>query len=262
MSVLTTAVENGVATLTLNRPDALNALNQEISDELAGALRAVAADPAVRCVVITGAGRAFSSGADLSDLAPFYAKGEKLDLATFLRDRYHPIIETLFGMDKPVIAAVNGVAAGAGASLALACDIRIASDKARFMQAFVKVGLVTDSGGSHLLPNLVGTAKAMELAMTGDVIDAAEALRIGLVTEVVPHDELEKATARWASAFATGPTRAYGAIRKAIRFGASHTLTETLDYEAELQSALGQSSDHVEAVRAFLEKREPRFEGK
>lgn len=262
MSSLTTSVENGVATLTLNRPESLNALNAEISTELAEALAAVSADLAVRCVVITGAGRAFCSGADLSDLAPFYESGEKLDLASFLRDRYHPIIEALMSMDKPVIAAVNGVAAGAGASLALACDIRVTSDKAKFIQAFVKVGLVTDSGGSHLLPNLVGVGKALELAMTGDAVDAAEALRIGLVTEVVPHDDLEKATARWAQAFATGPTRAYGAIRKAIRYGASHTLSQTLGYEAELQSGLGASSDHVEAVKSFLEKREPRFEGR
>lgn len=262
MSTVVTSIEGGVATLTLNRPDALNALNAEISDALAAALRAVAVDQTVRCVVLTGAGRAFSSGADLADLQPFYERGERLDLATFLRERYHPIIETLMGMDKPIIAAVNGVAAGAGASLALACDIRVASEKARFMQAFVKVGLVTDSGGSHLLPRLVGVGKALELAMTGDIIDAAEALRIGLVNEVVPADELEKATARWASSFATGPTRAYGAIRKAIRYGANHTLAQTLEFEAELQTGLGQSADHVEAVTAFLEKREPRFEGR
>lgn len=262
MSVLLTEISGGVATLTLNRPDALNALNGELSTALQGALESVATDAAVRCVVITGAGRAFCSGADLTDLAPAYAAGETADLGRFLRERYHPIVLPITQMDKPVIAAVNGMAAGAGCSLALACDLRISSDKAHYFQAFIKVGLVGDSGANHFLPRLVGFAKAMELALTGDKIDAAEALRIGMVNEVVPHDDLEKAVRAYAEPLASGPTMAYAATRKALRYGATHGLEQTLDYEAELQSGLAATADHKEGVVAFIEKRPPNFQGR
>jgi 2-(1,2-epoxy-1,2-dihydrophenyl)acetyl-CoA isomerase len=216
----------------------------------------------VRCVVITGAGRAFCSGADLADLEPAYRAGEKLDLSTFLRARYHLIILPIIEMEKPVIAAVNGIAAGAGASLAFACDIRIASDKARFMQAFVKVGLVPDSGANYFLPRLLGTTKALELAMTGDLIDSAEALRLGLVNRVVEHDRLAEEVRSWAEPFAHGPTRAYGLTKKAIHFGSTHALASTLEYEADLQAQLGLTADHREGVMAFLEKRAPSYQGR
>src|SRR5438309_1146703 len=184
-------VSAGVATVTLNRPKALNALNRQMTEELHKAVAEAAGDPAVRCLVITGSGRGFSAGADLSQLKDSYRKGEPVPLGDMLRDGYNRIILPIVHMEKPVVAAVNGVAAGAGASLAFACDFRIASDQARFFQAFIKVGLVQDSGASYFLPRLVGLAKAMELALLGDIIDANEALRLGLITKVVQHDSLE-----------------------------------------------------------------------
>ena len=257
--VIHTEIEGGVATITMNRPDALNALNQELSDGLNEALESAARDAAVRCVVLTGAGKGFSSGADLADVdldsGPFRP-------STILHGRYHRFVKTIVEMEKPVIASVNGVAAGAGCSLALACDMRIASDKARFFQAFIKIGLIPDSGANYLLPRLVGYQKALELAMGGEIIDAATALDIGLVNRVVPHDELADATRAWAAEFSAGPTRAYGLTKKAMRFGATHELYDTLNYEAELQDQVALTEDVVEGITAFTEKRKPDFKGR
>ncbi|MCA1830204.1 MAG: enoyl-CoA hydratase/isomerase family protein [Actinobacteria bacterium] len=250
-----------IVTITMNRPDQLNALNDELSLGVAEGLERAASDAGVRCVVLQGAGRAFSSGADLSQLEPAYRAGEKVDLAIWLRERYHKVILPIVSMEKPVIAAVNGVAAGAGCSIALACDFRIASDKAKFFQAFIKVGLVADSGANYFLPRLVGFAKAMELALLGDVIDAETALRYGLVTRVAPHDELDKQVAAFAEQLAAGPTKAFGASKRALHFGALHDLASTLEVEAELQSVMGMTEDHREGVMAFLEKRAPNFRG-
>ncbi|MFN2615002.1 MAG: enoyl-CoA hydratase-related protein [Actinomycetota bacterium] len=250
-----------IVTITMNRPDQLNALNDELSLGVAEGLERAASDAGVRCVVLQGAGRAFSSGADLSQLEPAYRAGEKVDLAIWLRERYHKVILPIVSMEKPVIAAVNGVAAGAGCSIALACDFRIASDKAKFFQAFIKVGLVADSGANYFLPRLVGFAKAMELALLGDVIDAETALRYGLVTRVAPHDELDKQVAAFAEQLAAGPTNAFGASKRALHFGALHDLASTLEVEAELQSVMGMTEDHREGVMAFLEKRAPNFRG-
>jgi len=255
-------VADGIATLTLNRPDALNALNQELSDALIARLGEAGSDRSVRCVVLTGEGRAFSSGADLAEVERQIAEGGRIDPASILRKRYNPIIMSIVEMEKPVIAAVNGVAAGAGASLALACDMRIASDKARFFQAFVKIGLVPDSGATYLLPRLIGYQKALELALTGDIIDAEAALSLGLVNRVVPHDDLAKETKAWAEPFATGPTRAYALTKKAMRFGATNDVASTLDYEADLQQQAALTADSAEGISAFLQKREATFEGR
>jgi 2-(1,2-epoxy-1,2-dihydrophenyl)acetyl-CoA isomerase len=259
---LTYETAGGVATLTLNRPDALNALNREITQELHKALAEAAGDPAVRCLLITGAGRGFSSGADLTQLEDSYRKNEPVALGDMLRDGYNQIIVPIMRMEKPVVAAVNGIAAGAGASLALACDFRVASDKARFFQAFIKVGLVQDSGASYFLPRLVGFAKALELAMLGDIIDANEALRIGLVTKVVPHDTLMDEARAFAEKLANGPTRALGLSKRAMAFGADHGLEQTMDFEADLQAQMALTADHMEGVKAFLDKREAKFEGR
>jgi 2-(1,2-epoxy-1,2-dihydrophenyl)acetyl-CoA isomerase len=255
-------VEGGDATLTLNRPDALNALNAQITTELHKALAEAKGDPAVRCLLITGNGRGFSSGADLTQLEDSYRRGEPAALGDMLRDGYHNIILPIVHMEKPVVAAVNGVAAGAGCSMALACDFRIASDKARFFQAFIKVGLVQDSGASYFLPRLVGFAKAMELALLGDIIDADTALQYGLVTKVVPHDTLMDEARSFAEQLAAGPTRAFGLSKRALYFGVDSDLEKTMDYEADLQAQMALTADHMEGVRAFLEKREPKFEGR
>ena len=251
-------IAGGVATITLNRPDSLNALNEELAMSLQKALADAGGDRTVRCVVITGAGRGFCSGADLSGLP----QGERIPVSDILRRWYHPIVLPITQMEKPVIAAVNGVAAGAGASLAFACDFRIASEKARFIQAFIKIGLLPDSGSNYFLPRLVGFAKAMELSMTGDAVDAAEALRIGLVNEVAPLEGFAEAVASYAKPFASGPTRAYGLARKALHFGATNPLHETLEYEADAQELLAGTADVAEGVLSFLQKRAPTFEGR
>jgi len=259
---ITYEVSAGVGLLTLNRAQALNALDRQITDELHTVLAEAGGDPGVRCLLITGAGRGFSAGADLTQLEDSYRKGEPVALGDMLRDGYNRIILPIVHMEKPVVAAVNGVAAGAGASLALACDFRIASDKARFFQAFIKVGLVQDSGASYFLPRLVGMAKAMELAMLGEIIGADEALRLGLVTKVVPHDSLMDEARAFAEQLASGPTRALGLSKRAMYFGADNNLELTMDFEADLQAQMALTADHMEGVKAFLDKREPKFEGR
>lgn len=256
-------VSEGIATITLNRPDALNALNGELSDALNKNLEQTRGDLGVRCVVITGAGRAFSSGADLQEARKRFEEMGGLAPSEILRNRYHRFVHAITEMEKPVIAAVNGVAAGAGASLALACDVRVAAEGARFIQAFIRIGLIPDSGANYLLPHLVGYAKALELALTGDQVDAETALRLGLVNEVVPADRLlDHVREKWAMPFADGPTRAYGLTKKAMLFGATHELGETLDYEADLQDQAALTQDAAEGIRSFLEKRPPRYEGR
>ena len=259
---ITYDVAAGVATITLNRPDSLNALNRQITEELHVSLSEAAGDPAVRCLLITGAGRGFSAGADLTQLEDSYRAGTPAPLGDMLRSGYNQIILPIVHMEKPVVAAVNGVAAGAGASLALACDFRIASDKARFFQAFIKIGLVQDSGASYFLPRLVGFAKAMELALLGDIIGAEDALRFGLVTKVVPHDTLADEARAFAERLAAGPTRALGLSKRALYFGVDNDLEQTMDFEADLQAQMALTADHMEGVRAFLEKREAKFEGR
>jgi 2-(1,2-epoxy-1,2-dihydrophenyl)acetyl-CoA isomerase len=250
-----------VRTITLNRPDKLNACNNALLSELNKAARDAERDATVRVLVLTGAGRAFCSGQDLADVSDRYQSDEPIELGAHIRERYNPLIVKLRTMEKPVIAAVNGVAAGAGASLALACDLRIAAESASFIQAFINVGLVPDSGSTFMLPRLVGPARAMELAMTGRKVTAAEALSIGLVNQLVPDAELAAAAAKLASKLATLPPRGLALTKRAINAGWTNDLGTQLDYEAMLQTTAGQTNDHREGIRAFLEKRPPSFRG-
>lgn len=247
----------GVMTVTLNRPDVLNAVNDQLAHELHEALRQAAREAAVRCLVLTGAGRGFCSGQDLRGRAE-----SRPSYRDHLRATYNPIILLLRTMEKPVIASVNGVAAGAGMSLALAADLRIASERASFIEVFSRVGLVPDSGSTHLLTRLVGLGKALELCYTADPVDAQEALRLGLVNRVVPHDELNAATGTLAARLAAGPTKAYGLMKRALTYGLHAPLDAALEYEAHLQEIAGRSADHGEGVAAFLEKRPPSFHGR
>ena len=247
----------GVRVVTLNRPDVLNAFDAKLGEELLDALGAAEGDAAVRCVVLTGAGRAFCSGADLRGHTP----GET-SLGALLRSRYNRIITRLRTMEKPVIAAVNGVAAGAGCNLALAADLRVASDRASFIEVFTRVGLIPDSGGTWLLPRFVGLGRALELMFFAEPVDAAGAERLGLVNRVVAHDDLMPRTLEWAARLAEGPTRAYGLIKRAVDRALVLDLRGALDYEAFLQEIAGRSDDHREGVAAFLQKRPPSYAGR
>jgi 2-(1,2-epoxy-1,2-dihydrophenyl)acetyl-CoA isomerase len=249
--------EAGVRTLTMNRADVLNALNNDLLAALTKAVREAERDKAVRCLVLTGAGRAFCSGQDLADVASKYESPAPIELGQHLRDRYHPLILKLRTMEKPVLAAVNGVAAGAGWSLALAADLRLAADAATFVQAFVHVGLVPDSGSTFMLARLAGPARAMELAFTGRKVKADEALTLGLVSQVVPAAELPAATDKLARQLADMPPAAIGLTKRAINAALTNDFAQQLDYEAMLQTTAGQSEDHREGVRAFLSKRPP-----
>lgn len=249
--------QNGVASITLNRPQALNAFTPQMNTELQEALKDADQDKNVRCFLITGAGRAFCAGQDLKGRTP----EQRGSLGASLREKYNPIITRFRRTEKIVLAAVNGVAAGAGCNLALACDLRIASDEAKFIQAFVRVGLAPDSGGSFILPRLVGFSKAMELLLLGEPVDAQEALRIGLVAKVVPAAELAGAARAMAEQLAHGP-RSIGLIKRAVNHAMLPDLENHLEYEAYLQEIAGNSADYDEGVRAFLEKRQPVFSGK
>jgi 2-(1,2-epoxy-1,2-dihydrophenyl)acetyl-CoA isomerase len=258
LGVILVAADAGVLTLTLNRPDVLNAVNEQLAGELNEGLRYAERTSAVRCVVLTGAGRGFCSGQDLRDRS---GVGD-VSYTDSLRRRYNPIILKMRTMEKPVIAAVNGVAAGAGCNLALAADLRLVSDRASFIEVFSRVGLIPDSGGTFSLPRLVGLAKALELAYTADPVDASEALRLGLANRVVPHDDLMSATMDLARRLAAGPTRAFGLTKRGFNRALSLSIDDALEYEAHLQGIAGRTADHREGVAAFLEKRAPRFEGR
>jgi 2-(1,2-epoxy-1,2-dihydrophenyl)acetyl-CoA isomerase len=248
---------DGVLTLTLNRPDALNSFNVEMKEALLAALKDATRDKSVRVVVVTGAGRAFSAGQDLKERqAPGVA-----DLGTELRARYNPIVLAMRRLEKPVIGAINGVAAGAGISIALACDIRIAAENATFIEVFGRVGLAPDTGSTWFLPSLVGYAKAAEMMFTTDPVDAATAERIGLVNRVVPADKLLVETSSFATKLAQAAPLALGLAKRALNRAMESALENQLEYEAQLQSIAGRSKDHVEGVAAFVEKRPPRFTG-
>jgi 2-(1,2-epoxy-1,2-dihydrophenyl)acetyl-CoA isomerase len=249
--------ENGVATITLNRPQALNAFIPQMNKEVLEALKDGERDGAVRCLVITGAGRAFCAGQDLKGRTP----EQKGSLGASLREKYNPMIRQIRQMEKIVIAAVNGVAAGAGCNLALACDLRVASEEAKFIQSFVRVGLAPDSGGSFILPRLVGVSKAMELLLLGESVEAQEAQRIGLVAKVFPAAEFATAAKEIAERVARAP-RGIGLIKRAVNHALLRELESDLEYEAYLQEIAGRSADYDEGVRAFLEKRTPVFTGR
>ena len=254
-----TSLNEGIFTITLNRPEVYNAFNEQLTTDLQEAFKEAAKNEAVRTVVITGAGKAFCSGQDLKD-AP--TGGGKRSLRDSLERRYNPLIRAIRKLPKPIIASINGVAAGAGASLALACDYRIMADHAKLIEVFVRIGLVPDSGSSWFLVKNVGVAKAFELAALGEDITAQQALELNLANRVVPGVELERITSDVARTFADGPTRAYGYIKRMMDRVAAMTLDEALDYEVFMQEAAGRSEDYTNAVAAFREKRKPEYKGR
>jgi 2-(1,2-epoxy-1,2-dihydrophenyl)acetyl-CoA isomerase len=248
---------NGVGTITLNRPDVYNAINDEISFELQSALKDVTKDPQVRVVVLTGAGeKAFCSGQDLKT-----DRGDSIDFKASLEKRYNPIVKLMRNMPKPIICRLNGVAAGAGCSFALAADLVVAAENSSLIEVFVNIGLVLDSGSSYFLPRLVGSQKAFELATTGKKVKAAEALELGMVSKVVPMEELDTAVKEYTDFYATAPTKAIGLMKKMLNKAGNSSLEEMLEYEMYCQTIAGASKDYTEGVAAFKEKRKPEFVG-
>jgi 2-(1,2-epoxy-1,2-dihydrophenyl)acetyl-CoA isomerase len=255
-SPLITEVADGVATLTLKRPEALNALNAELRRELSGAIKAAARDSATRAVVITGAGRGFCAGADLRG-----GSGER-DFRAVLTAEYNPLIAAIRGLPKPVVAAVNGAAAGAGVSLALAADLVVAAEEARFVPAFNRIGLVPDSGLARVLVRSMGRHRAFEILVGERQLGADDARDLGLVAAVVPADRLVEAARELAIRLAAGPTVGIGLTKRLLNAAEDATLADALRTEAELQELAGRTQDHAEGVAAFGEKRDPRFTGK
>ncbi|MGQ0510980.1 MAG: 2-(1,2-epoxy-1,2-dihydrophenyl)acetyl-CoA isomerase PaaG [Betaproteobacteria bacterium] len=259
METVLLALDSGVLRITLNRPDRLNAFNSSLHQGLAAAMARAESDSSIRCLLVTGAGRGFCAGQDLTE-RDMKAAGS-MDLGAGLETWYNPLIKRMRALEKPIVCAVNGVAAGAGANFALACDIVLAARSASFIQAFVKIGLVPDCGGTYFLPRLAGTQRAMALAMTGDRLLAEDAERMGLVWKVVDDDQLVPEAARLAASLADGPTRSLGLIKRAIYASAGNALASQLDLERDLQREIGRGSDYREGVSAFLEKRKPVFKG-
>jgi 2-(1,2-epoxy-1,2-dihydrophenyl)acetyl-CoA isomerase len=247
----------GVATVTLNRPDALNSLTVPMKRELLAAFRRLDREPSVRAVILTGNGRAFCAGQDLRErLEP-----DAAPLGEEVRERYNPIVRAMRGSPKPIVGAINGVAAGAGASLALACDIRIAAEGASFALAFGRVGLVPDSGATWFLPRLVGDARAAEMALLNEPVSAADAARIGLIGRVVPADQLLPEAQAIAARLAAGAPKAIALTKRALATTWDRDLDAALEYEAHIQDLAGRTADHREGMSAFLEKRPPNFTG-
>jgi len=257
MSTLLKEVNGSLAILTLNRPDKYNAFNRDMALSLQSALDECA-DPSIRAVLITGAGKAFCSGQDLAEAIDPNGPGMKKILA----EHYNPIVRKIVALEKPVVAAVNGVAAGAGANLALCCDITVAAESASFIQAFSKIGLVPDTGGSYFLPRLVGRQKAAAWMMLGDKIGAREAEQQGMIYAVYPDADFMKASTSLVEQLANMPTQALARIKKQLQLSAIQTLEQQLETEDDLQQEAAATRDFQEGVNAFLEKRNPRFEGK
>ena len=251
----------GIARVTLNRPDRLNSFTGQMHAELRDALARVAADPAIRTLLLTGAGRGFCAGQDLADraVAPGAAP---VDLGESIESNYRPLVLALRNLPLPVVCAVNGVAAGAGANLALACDLVVACRSASFIQAFCRIGLVPDSGGTYFLPRLVGSARAMGLAMLGDRIPAEQAAAWGLIWKCVDDDQLVPAVDALVAQLAQSSTRGFAALKRAMHASAGNALEQQLDLERDLQRELGFGPDYREGVAAFLEKRAPLFSGR
>ncbi|HNP96675.1 MAG TPA: enoyl-CoA hydratase-related protein [Cyclobacteriaceae bacterium] len=247
-----------MATITLNRPEVYNALNDAITYELQDAFKQVARDAEARVVVLTGEGKAFCSGQDLKAVSG----SEKRSFLQSLHKRYNPLITLMQTLPKPIICRLNGVAAGAGCSIALACDLIIAAEEATLIEVFINIGLVPDSGSSYFLPRIVGRAKAFEMCTMGSRIKGKEAEALGLVNKAVPADQLDAVVAEYANYYAGAPTKAIGLIKKMLNRSTSSSLEEMLDYEAYCQEIAGSSADYKEGVAAFLEKRKPAFLGK
>jgi 2-(1,2-epoxy-1,2-dihydrophenyl)acetyl-CoA isomerase len=252
-------VKDGVATLTLNRPEVFNSLNDTLAEEVLDALKQATREESIRALLVTGAGKAFCAGQDLKSIA---GQAGTRSISEHMARTWSPIVRRIRELEKPVVAALNGVAAGAGCSLALACDLRIASETAGLMVAFSRVGLIPDAGGTWTLPRLVGMGKALELAFLAERIDAATALQLGLVNWVVPADRLQEEAEALARRLAEGPTLAFGLTKRAMNRGATLAFHEALEYEGMLQEVAGHSADYVEGVRAFVDKRPARFQGR
>jgi 2-(1,2-epoxy-1,2-dihydrophenyl)acetyl-CoA isomerase len=261
MASVLISVESGVQRITLNRPEKLNALNPEMHQALRRALEQAIDDSAIRAVLLTGAGRGFCTGQDLSErnVAPGAAP---IDLSVSIGSYYNPLVRRMRELPKPIVCAVNGVAAGAGANLALACDIVLAARSASFVESFSRLGLVPDSGGTYFLPRLVGTARAMGLALLAEPLSAEDAERWGLIWKAVDDARLMDEAAALAQKLASGPTRGYGLVKKALLASPANSLDAQLDLERDLQREAGFSEDYREGVRAFMEKRPPRYKGK
>lgn len=255
--------DEGVITITMNRPEVLNSFNDAMLGELTAAMAHAAQDDSIRCVVLTGAGRAFGAGQDLSSFSATDsdAPREPITVSEHLK-KYHRLIHIMRDMPKPVIAAVKGVAAGISCNIALACDLRIAADNARFIEAFARIGLVPDGGGGYFLPRLIGLGRALELSLLADEVNGPEAERIGLVNKCVPVAEFESTVQAFAQRLANGPTRSYGLIKELLYKSLDMDLQSSLNLEGKLQDAAFTTADHKEGVAAFMEKRKAKYTGK
>jgi 2-(1,2-epoxy-1,2-dihydrophenyl)acetyl-CoA isomerase len=251
---------DGVAKITLNRPDVLNSFNRQMGRELCAAFSVVERDPVLRAVLLSGSGRAFCAGQDLAEAAP--VGGELPDLGNIVRDTFNPIARAIRGLEKPVVCAVNGVAAGAGASIALLCDLVFASTKASFVWSFAKIGVIPDTGGTFLLPRIVGLQRASALALLGEKLSATQALEWGLIHQTCEPDDLMRVAFAAAGRLATQPTRGLGLTKRGFNRSLGIDLDAQLDYEETLQREAGRTADYAEGVAAFLEKRTPSFTGR
>ena len=257
-SFLTTDLNQGVMTLTFNRPEVFNSFNQEMGQAFQSALDTAATDSQVRCVVITGNGRAFCAGQDLKEVTSETSPGFKV----IVEETYNRSIRRICDMEKPVVAAVNGVAAGAGANIALACDFVVAKESVKFIQAFANIGLIPDSGGTYWLPRLVGMARAKALTMLGTPLPAEEAQALGLIHQAVAEEDFDEAVAKLADKLASMPTRGLGLTKKALHAGAKNDLHAQLALELDLQFEAAETEDYAEGVQAFLDKRSANFQGR
>ncbi|MBC7998385.1 MAG: enoyl-CoA hydratase/isomerase family protein [Leptolyngbya sp.] len=261
-TILLTEIKNGVGFITLNRPDKLNSFTDELTFRLQDALKEMEKSKEVKALVITGAGRGFCAGQDLQSRSISHEEGVRPSLGDSIRRRYNPIVTKIRRMEKPVIAAVNGVAAGAGSSLALACDYRIVAEGVSFIQSFTKVGLIPDSGATFLLTRMIGATRAFDLMLSAEKLDCKEALALGLINKIVAPDALMTEATELAVKLAKGPTKAFGLTKRAVNKAIFNDLEELLEYEASLQEIAGRSDDFQEGVKAFVEKRTPAYTGK